>query len=54
MGAVLKEAGFPEKSLIESVCFSPPLGGVVMLKVRCIGAFAKNHRRTVAFGTGTF
>ena len=54
MGAVLEEAGFTGKSLIGDVCFSPPFGGVVTLKVGGIGAFAKNHRRTVAFGTGTF
>lgn len=30
MGAVLEEAGFTGKSLIGDVCFSPPLGGVVM------------------------
>ena len=54
MGAVLEEAGFTGKSLIGVVCFSTPFGGVVTLKVRGIGAFAKNHRRTVAFGTGTF
>ncbi|MEC8474555.1 MAG: hypothetical protein VXZ38_07895 [Planctomycetota bacterium] len=54
MSNVLEDFAFAGDSFNGDLCFSPPLGGVVMLKVSGIGAFAKNHCRTVAFGTGTF